>query len=371
MELEFNKIIFSVLFFISITTFGQHHQIKGWFKTMHTDITGGGGSPPPPIPPYYKIAEASSTFADTAIDGVSSVVQGDTFSLYGGWNASFGLPYTRHSVYMCSVNDFSHVTKVYAEWTARHSIGYGVGGTGYAYAIGGDLQPEVTSTSRKEVWRTTTNTSSRHWTLQTNTPGWNDSLVLCGFALKPNTSDGNDTLYYGGGQKSYDGIRNGKIYRSTNAGSTWTEVADDSLHYGGNFSGNLCWYPTLRKFIFLKAGVYYNNDALRVYSDSIFATNDFTTVEFVGKIPEKLHYPQLRFWDNKIWLVDGFSQNINGNTDRIYNINQSLIISEMVIRTPTPLHATSLAVDLINDRLIIGCGNLVRNVWYIYKSFTQ
>jgi hypothetical protein len=317
----------------------------------------------------YEIVEANPAAVDTAIDGIGTVVMGDTAFIIGGWNASYGVPYTRNSIYSLRLSDYTTINKTQGPFSSRHSFGYGTGGTGYGYVVGGDWQPEATPQSRREVWRTTTNTTARNMTLQTSTPGWNDSIALFGFAIQPDSIAGVDTLFYAGGQKGYDLIRglNPNVYRSVDAGATWSLFATNSRFFGGNQNGCFYWFSQIRKFIIIKGAIYDNDVANRSWADSVFLIDPtLTTYTYIGKLNPAIQYPQMCMWDNRVWIVCG---NIAGaNTSKVYTVNNHGVLTEMVITTPTPLHATSLAVDAVNDRLIIACGNLVRNVWYIRRQ---
>jgi hypothetical protein len=346
----------------------QPVKIKGFRlvqRTAHPDdyLPGGSGGA---TPTNYEIIEANANAVDTAIDGIGCIVQGDTATILGGWNASNGLPYTRRSLYGLRLLDYSRQYKVYASWTPRHSFGYGTGGTGIGYVFGGDWQPESTPASRREVWKTTSNTSARNWTLVTNTPGWNDSICLFGYAIQPDSISGVDTIWYAGGQKNYDITKgvSSKIYRSVDAGSTWSQFADMPRFFGGSQNGCFAWFGAVRKFVILKGAKYDNDVGTRTWADSVFFLDEnLSTPQFLGRLNPTLQYPAMCVWDNKMWIVCG--NYTGGNTTKIYTISTTGVFSEMVVNTPTALHATSVAVDQVNDRLIIACGNLVKNVWYI------
>jgi len=355
--------LLTILFFIPLVSIAQQ-RLKGNITIMRNISPVNSGESV-----SYEIVEANANAVDTAIDGIGVIVQGDTASILGGWNAFYGLPYTRNSVYGLRLLDYTTEYKVRAQWTPRHSFGYGTGGTGYGYVCGGDWQPESTSQSRREVWRTTTNTSARNWTLLTSSPGWNDSIALFGFTIQPDSVSGIDTLFYGGGQKTYDIINgiNPNVYRSVNAGSTWSLFATNARFFGGNNNGCLYWFSLLRKFVVIKGAKYDNDVSFRTYADSVFLLDEnLSNPSYVGKLNPAIQYPQMCAWDNRVWIVCGNTS--SSNTTKIYTVNSNGVFSEMVITTPIALHATSLAVDALNDRLIIACGNLVKNVWYIRRQ---
>lgn len=357
------KKLLTILFFPLVVFSQQRITGNPTFMRNVAPASGGGESV------IYEVIEANPAAVDTAIDGLGLLVQGTRISIIGGWNASFGLPYTRNSVYGLTTVDYSTQYKVQAPWTPRHSMGYGTGGTGFGYLVGGDWQPEGTALSRREVWRTTTDTSAMTWTLQTNVAPWNDSNCLFAFTIIPDSVSGNDTLIKAGGQFNYAlsyGV-DPKVWESYDAGVTWTNTYSNSRFFGGNNNGCLYWFKKIRKFVCIKGAKYDNDAGTRTWADSVFLMNrDFSSPTYIGKLNPAIQYPAMCEWDNRVWIICGNTS--SANTSKIYSVNSNGVFNEMVITMPTPLHATSLAVDAVNDRLIVACGNLVKNVWYIRKQ---
>jgi hypothetical protein len=166
--------LLTILFLLPVVAFSQH-RLTGNVTIMHNVAPAQQGTPV-----SYEIVEANANAVDTAIDGIGTVVMGDSAFIIGGWNAFFGIPYTRNSIYSIRLSDYTTIAKTQGPFSSRHSFGYGTGGTGYGYVFGGDWQPEATPQSRREVWRTTTNTTARNMTLRTSSPGWNDSIAFLG-----------------------------------------------------------------------------------------------------------------------------------------------------------------------------------------------
>jgi hypothetical protein len=95
---------------------------------------------------------------------------------------------------------------------------------------------------------------------------------LFGFAIQPDSIAGLDTLFFAGGQKTYDIINgiNPNVYRSVDAGATWSLFATDSRFFGGNQNGCFYWFTKMRKFIIIKGAKYDNDATNRTYADSVF-----------------------------------------------------------------------------------------------------
>jgi hypothetical protein len=312
----------------------------------------------------YRWVKATEHASDTAMDGVHLYSIGDSLYLWGGWNGTF-FPYSFNSGYVSGDGGFHWNRIGQAPWNIRHSAGYGTDSKGYGYIVGSDLQPYATESDRKEVWRTK---DGRNWELVTNNAPWSGNLSLQGLAIK------DDTLYLAGGQFSYDlsaGL-NDTIWRSSDGGATWAAINTNASHLGGILYNNFKYSKLLGKFVAYCGSKYDNDPANRTFGSQLWVSDDCINWTRLNDPPfSGRQYSDMIEWDNKLWIWAGDRASSSGNgslnTRGLWYLDQNLQWHE-IGSVPVPeRHASGLAVDKKNNHLMIVCGNLHSDAWFLEK----
>jgi hypothetical protein len=312
----------------------------------------------------FRWIKANETAVDTAIDGAHLYSINDSLYLWGGWNGSW-FPFDFNTGYVSGDGGHNWNRIGQAPWNKRHSAAYGTDSSGNAFLVGSDMMPASTNEDRKEVWKTT---DGRNWELQTGDAPWSENLILHGLAIK------GDTLYIAGGQfgPTVTSGLNDTIWRSTDGGIHWTIINTNANHLGGILYNNFKYFSARNKFVAFCGGIYDNFPGLRVFSSQVWTSEDCITWTRENDIPfSPRHYSDMVEWDGKLWVWAGDRPAQTGSG--FLNLNDLWYMDKdgkwhQVGDIPVPeRHATAVAVDKKNNRLVFACGNMHTDVWYLEK----
>jgi hypothetical protein len=310
----------------------------------------------------YRWHKATENAVDTAIDGVHLYSIRDSLYLWGGWNGHW-YPFDFNNGFVSGDGGKTWERIGQAPWNIRHSAAYGVDSLGRGYLIGSDSQPESTPTNRKEVWRTR---NGRNWLLRTENAPWSGDLVLEGLAIK------GTTLYIAGGQFVTSNQGNDTIWKSDDGGKNWVSINTSATQLGGILYNNFKYFKTRNKFIAFCGGKYDSDPAQRLYASQVWSSDDCITWTRENDIPfEPRQYSDMVEWDNKLWVFGGDRPSTSGggtlNLRSLWYMDENGEWHEAGSTPLPPRHASGLTVDKKNNRLVIACGNMHTDVWYLEK----
>jgi hypothetical protein len=337
----------------------QNGEALDWPDVPSTYETEAGSN--------YQWNKATENVTDTARDGIHLYSIGDSLYLWGGWNGNW-FPFSYNTGYVSGDGGTNWQKIGKAPWNIRHSAAYGTDSRGNGYLIGSDKMPSATDANRKEVWRTS---NGRDWRLRTGIAPWSGKLILEGLAIKGNT------LYIAGGQfgtRVTDGL-NDTIWKSTNGGITWTTVNTHANNLGGILYNNFKYFVSRGKFVAFCGGKYDDDPSKRVYASQVWTSDDCITWTREADVPfEARQYSDMVEWDGKLWLFGGDRPASTGNGSLnlrdLWYMDKNGNWFEQGSTPLPPRHASGLTVDKKNNRLLIVCGNLHTDAWYLEKKST-
>jgi hypothetical protein len=199
-----------------------------------------------------------------------------------------------------------------ARWKPRHYAGwigpYNFGGIDYVMVIGADpqsayatghLNDEGYNTGIKhDVWRAPCSDLTT-WTRMTAAAefGAIHGHICWQYA---------GALYVAGGQTdAILGGLNSHVWRSTDCGATWAQLADASWPARGFVTNPVDW----RGLTWLwGGGTYHNTVGLRTYYNDLW-TFDGTIWTQVAQsnAPTAREYHSLKLWDDRLWVLNGYN----------------------------------------------------------------
>lgn len=291
------------------------------------------------------------TMAHNFKDGVSSDQFGDTLWTWMGWN-----PYQSGQTTDSATWSVGNLTTFTMSGPTgiqrRHSYGYArLNNKGYI--IGGD----AIVADQRDVWETT---DGRHWTQKTSNWGMGQRILFGACAHGTNPSD--SALYVAGGHDvlPVSGSNYKDVWKSTNQGATWTQIATGINGVYGNISGHMVSYRG--KIRVVSGGVYSSTNRKFMYSSTDGVTWDSSAVPFMP-----LQYSRVIVWDDRLWFIGGTDQ---GNRRSIWFMDSDENWHELSPTWPSdaasfPTHATAAAV--FNDQLVIVSGNESNRCWIIKR----
>jgi len=312
----------------------------------------------------YRWVKANDVAVDTAVDGVHLYSIHDSLYLWGGWNGNW-FPFDFNTGYASGDGGKTWNRIGQAPWNPRHAAGYGTDRNENGYLIGSDATPATTDEDRKQVWQTN---DGRNWNLQTNQAPWSANLILHGLAIKE------DTLYVAGGQfgSSISSGLNDTTWQSTDGGVTWAVINANAQHLGGALYNNFKYFSTRKKFVAFCGALYDDDPALRKFSEQIWTSDDCINWTREKDVPfGARQYSDMVEWDGKLWLWGGDrpAETGNGslNLKDLWYMDKDGRWHEVGSIPVSKRHATGMAVDKKNNHLVLACGNLRTDVWYLEK----
>lgn len=311
----------------------------------------------------------SSAVADKWYDGVGLVSFGDTLFVFGGW-------YTSPSTGTYVTNQIRYSIDDGATWVVSssvlpfsgHSFVYFKSPDGWFYMIGGD---NYNIEHLQTVWRTK---DFQNFTVMTTTAGWGNRTLMGGFV------DESGVLYIAGGQVSTT-VQSGPndIWRSSDGGATWTQVANNIQVNGEFFLGqnisNQVKYYNKRVYVIgggISAAAPFDTYSKKVYSASI---NNLSSWRREEDLPYSTgrRYLSAEIWDGKLWVWSGHNASEGNtrtlcymdNTGKWYDFKYTYIGNNPNTQITTT-HAAGITVH--KDMLYRVLGNLNNDAYALKRS---
>lgn len=295
--------------------------------------------------------QATSTYS--ARDGAGLVYIGTDAYLIGGWNPfeSWGMAST-NEVWK-STDDGATWTKILShdstpgatQFTPRHSFGCFVKSS-YIYVMGSDQFDPAYPTGEANVWRSTDGIT---WG-KTNSvaPGWAGKVLIM-------FGDYEGDFYAVGGQTDLDDptTADSEVWKSTDNGATWTQLADAPFAArGGNshlveFDGFL-WV--------LGGSTYATFEADRDYYTDIWKFDGTTWTEVLSDGNDQLPplgYANTFVYNSRMWISRGYWD--TSNRDNVFCTEDGITWRE-ITNSPLPeSHADATGVG--PNGVLFGAGN--------------
>lgn len=309
-----------------------------------------------------SIYDLGSTVAAQWLDGVGIVIIDDIIYQLGGWNSGTD---SVNACYSSSDGGLNWSSLGNANWAARHTFGCVKSSDGYVYVVGGDYNS--TATEKKEVWKTLTPGTVGSWVKVTDTAEFGER-ILFGFC------EHHGDFYIIGGQVDVDST-NGvftDVYKSTDKGVTWTQIATGLTQFGKNMSGCIVSFGNK---IYAVCGGVYDSVTLgnRTWDAEIYSSFDGITWTQEADLPGTLtpvQYPNLIVWGGKLWFNGGAAE--AGNTQELAYMDEAgtwnvlpVTLHESV-STITATHAAGMCV--YRNTILRISGNNVNTVFQIKPS---
>ena len=243
----------------------------------------------------------TSALADKWYDGVGLASFGDSLFVFGGW-------YNNVTTGSIVTNQIRYSTDEGSTWVlsnsvlpfSGHTFVYFKSPDGWLYIIGAD---NFNIQNVETVWRTK---DMQNFTVMTTTAGWGNRTLMGGWA------DENGNLYIAGGQTTTN-VATGPndIWKSTNGGSSWTQIANN-IHVNGEYflGQNICnqvKYFNNRVYVVgggIAAAAPEDTYSGKVYSASI---NNLSIWQKENDLPYSngRRYANVEVWDGKLWVWSG------------------------------------------------------------------
>ena len=311
----------------------------------------------------------SAAVADKWYDGVGLVSFGDSLFAFGGW-------YSNGSTGEIFINTIRYSVNEGATWNissyvlpfSGHAFVYFKSPDGWLYIIGAD---NYNFQYVQTVWRTK---DMHTFTVMTSSAGWGTRSLMGGWA------DENSNIYIAGGQTTTD-VATGPndIWKSTDGGATWAQIANNINVNGAYFLGqNMCNHiKYFNKRVYAVAGgisasAQFDTYSKKVYSASI---NNLSVWRKENDLPytNGLRYANVEVWDGKLWVWSG-NNAIEGNVKNLCYMDNSGKWHEFKYtytgnnsnNSITPTHAAGITVH--KDMLYRVLGNFSNEAYALKRS---
>lgn len=285
----------------------------------------------------------------SARDGCRMVQFGDYLYLYGGWTGSDSSSTSHKDIYR-STGDLSVWEQMPdAPWQGRHTFGLGVVNN-EVIVYGGDQ-----NTTYFDVWKSQDG-------VQFNPVRQDlDSSVRSRLIYGSTTHRGK--LYILGGQRTLD-LHSGMsdVWTSPN-GFGWRKLTGTAHFLAKNITGAV---TSFNGRIWVIGGGYYGHPDNEVrWTNHVYSSEDGISWVKEPDAPwSGRQFADVCVWDNKLWMVGGH----NGrNLSEIWYMKKDGSWHQY---EPSPLfvprHASAVAT--YNDKLVIVCGDQNNECWVIEKA---
>lgn len=243
----------------------------------------------------------SSAVADKWYDGIGLVSFGDSLFAFGGW-------YNDANNVNIFINTIRYSLDDGATWIisnsvlpfSGHAFVYFKSPDGWVYIIGADNN---NFQHVQTVWRTK---NMQTFTVMTTNAGWGTRSLMGGWA------DEEDNIYIAGGQQTnYVSTGPNDIWKSSDGGANWTQIANNINVNGEYFLGqNICnhiKYFNKRVYVVgggISAASPYDSYSKKVYSASI---ENLASWRKESDLPYEngRRYANVEVWDGKLWVWSG------------------------------------------------------------------
>ena len=232
----------------------------------------------------------------TPRDGAGLVSYAGNMYMLGGWNpGQFHGADTTNEVWRFDGTTWTQLLTddqaPVGRWYPRHTAGWlthSYGGTNYIYAIGGDIQRLCC-----DVWRSTDGVS---WTQMTAAAEWGNRCLHMAASY-------NGALYVMGGQTDLTkATAMHDVWRSTDGGATWTQLANAGWSVRGMVY-NPCVYNG--KLWVCGGGTY---DAARDYYNDVWTFDGSTWTQVAASSPwAAREYHTTLVHNGELWVMNGYN----------------------------------------------------------------
>jgi hypothetical protein len=295
-------------------------------------------------------------------DGSHLVQVGEWVYVLGGWNLG-QTPVTNSQVYRANRSNLSSWTQLAnAPWYRRHAVGCGVA-NGKIYIWGSDA---YSANIAHDCWEGVVNQSTGviTWTQTNASLPYSNRVFYSAFVH-------NNELYTIGGQSSIvSPTYYTDIWKSSNGGTSWTQVQTGLTQFGKNIGG--CGASFNGKMYVLSGGVYeddlfyedppdpFTNVEIRTYDKDCWVSSDngLTWTNF-GQVSRGVQFPTTAVFNDRIYLLQGFSGPGNNFNVFAYSVDKTNAIHQIYNTTiPQRDAASPLTVSMADgtQRLIYGLG---------------
>ena len=307
-------------------TSGQVLTSQGTNPPIWTTVSGTKSTDLPPTeysatsPDMFTgdIILKSSAVADKWYDGVGLVSFGDTLFVFGGWYNSAGTGNMFINSIRYSIDDG-------ATWAlsnavlpfSGHAFVYYKSPDGWLYILGSDNN---NFQYLQTVWRTK---DMQNFAVMTTNAGWGTRILMGGWA----DEDGN--IYMAGGETTTN-VSTGPndVWKSTDGGATWTQIANNINVNGEYFLGqNICnQVRYFNKRVYVVGGGISASVPFDTYTKKVFSApiSDLTNWRKENDLPYSLgrRYESVEVWDGKLWVWSG-NNAIEGNVKTLCYMDNS------------------------------------------------
>lgn len=318
---------------------------------------------------FLRFTLANATAIPQWQDGIRVAYFKGLWYLWGGWNGN-NSPTFNYNTQWTSSDLITWTQQRDADWNPSHDFGFAHDLVNdIIYKIGSDTQPQTTVNDRGGVWKTT---DGLNWTLVSN------QAIFQNIALHFATCKGSD-IYVGGGQIVGGSLGawtlsassvNTKVWKSTDGGENFSEIASGITHLGGNISDQCIYSDTFGKFIAVCCPSKYDDTAgNRTFVKGFYTSTDaITWTQQANFFGVGRQYADLCDDGSKVWMINGSVDNSGGggtNVAEMWYYNGA----DWAQIVPVPLtltHATGIATDR-NKKLAIILGNGSQQVYYLER----
>jgi len=158
-----------------------------------------------------------------------------------------------------------------------------------------------------------------------------------------------------------------EIWKSVD-GISWSRVIPQDPYFSprGGIGGSVF---ELNEKIFVVGGFNYEGEVLderRIWGDVWSGAEGLTSWQMLGSIPNPLSYSSVAVWDERIWIVGGYTP-LGGNSNEISFSDDGANWSTLSCSPIMPTHAATIWAT--PKGLIIGPGNEFQSaIWIIEKD---
>jgi hypothetical protein len=151
-------------------------------------------------------------------------------------------------------------------------------------------------------------------------------------------------------------------------GISWSRVIPQDPYFSprGGIGGSVF---ELNEKIFVVGGFNYEGEVLderRIWGDVWSGAEGLTSWQMLGSIPNPLSYSSVAVWDERIWIVGGYTP-LGGNSNEISFSDDGANWSTLSCSPIMPTHAATIWAT--PKGLIIGPGNEFQSaIWIIEKD---
>lgn len=332
----------------------------------------------------YAFHRVSITTTWTARDGAALVALGTDLYMLGGWNGEVGGTFngdTRrvtNEVWKSTnsgatwslilAGDYTYSSTINGanstntRWTPRHMSGaFAIGTTMYVIGSdpfndddgsGGSYVTDLSGTGTADVWSSTDGIT---WTLVTSSAGWgprvNHMVGVIG-----------TTMYVMGGQTNCndDSTALNDVWRSTDGGANWTQLADAPWSERGLVGHFL---PTMAGRIYVIGGGTYGSvsppGGSLMYGNDVWSFDGSNWVEVSADGAaafSKRRYHMTVAWDDKLWVFNGWGPLASpANIGDCWSSPDGVTWTEQTMPSWRTSHADGVCV--LGDSIVLGPGN--------------